>query len=122
MARNGFDGDFFGQDTAPYVSTGAAGTLAAGAETSAGADLGRVTVTPLFGSSQVSQPTATVTAGDTCAMSSDAPVPAGGDPMTGLSLADVTQTGAGRGSPRDLSPNAQNVPGMGAQIAAARRS
>ena len=62
-----------------------------------------------------------VLSGDTCAMSSDAPVPAGGDPMTGLSLAQVTQTGAGQGSPRDLSPTSVSVPPLTVQAEAARR-
>lgn len=104
------------------AGTGAPGTPTVPPSTSAGADLARVTVTNLYGSSQVSQPTAVVTAGDTCAMSSDAPVPAGGDPMTGLSLADVADTGAGRGRSRDLSPNAMGVPSAAVQLANTRRS
>jgi hypothetical protein len=76
-----------------------------------------------FASVQVpgNAPRLDVLSGDTCAMSSDAPVPAGGDPLTGLSLADVTQTGAGHGSPRDLSPTSVSVPSLAMQAEAARR-
>lgn len=53
-----------------------------------------------FASSQVaeSMPRVPVTAGDTAGMTSDSPVPPSGDPLTGLSVADVTQTGAGHGT------------------------
>jgi len=52
-----------------------------------------------YGSSQVAvnRPTADVAVGDTNAMSSDDVVP-GQDPLTGLSSAQLTQTGAGMGS------------------------
>jgi hypothetical protein len=104
-----------------YASTGAPGSAVAGPETSAGPVVGTVTVTPVYGSSQVPQPSAVVQAGDTCTMSTDSPVPAAGDPMSGLSLADVTQTGAGRGSLGARNPNAPGVPDPAAQVAAARR-
>jgi hypothetical protein len=109
----------FGSDLP--AGTGAMGTPTVPASVSAGPSLGTVTVTPNFGSSQVQQPTVVVTTGDTCAMSSEAPVPAGGDPLTGLTLGQVADTGAGHGSARDLSPNAMGVPPMGAQLAQARR-
>jgi hypothetical protein len=38
-----------------------------------------------------------VTQGDTSAMSSDSPVPVGGDPMTGLSPDVLLHTGSGTG-------------------------
>jgi hypothetical protein len=38
-----------------------------------------------------------VTQRDTCSLSSDSPVPAQGDPLTGLTPGDVTSTGAGQG-------------------------
>jgi hypothetical protein len=107
-----------------YASTGAPGTPGSAAESAGGAVVGSpvVTVGP-YASSQipVNVPRIDVTQGDTCAMTSDAPVPLSGDPMTGVSLADITQTGAGQGSPRDLSPNAMDVPSAGAQLQAARR-
>jgi hypothetical protein len=43
-------------------------------------------------------PRLSVTAGDTSAMSSDAPVPPGGDPLTGLGLDFIASTGAGQGT------------------------
>jgi hypothetical protein len=55
-------------------------------------------------------PSVPVTAGDTCAVSSDTPVPASGDPLTGLTLADITTTGAGLGSGHAVHPNSQARP------------
>lgn len=80
--------------------TGAPGSQVAGPESSAGPVIGEPVVSAPFDSSQVaaSMPRVPVMAGDTCSMPSDAPVPASGDPMTGLSQAFVTQTGAGQGS------------------------
>lgn len=46
----------------------------------------------------------TVSVGDSCGMSSDAPVPPGGDPLTGLGQTDVCETGAGRGRNGDHFP------------------
>jgi hypothetical protein len=86
-------------------TTGAAGSQ--GAMVSEHAPLATVTVTDVYGSSQTAQPSALVGVGDTNAMPGDAPVPAGGDPLTGLSVADVCDTGAGHGSLRDLSPKAR---------------
>ena len=109
-------GDRDSWQTAP----GSAGITAA---ENAGVVVGSPVVSSPFASVQVpgNMPRLDVLSGDTCAMSSDAPVPAGGDPMSGLSLAQVTQTGAGQGSPRDLSPTTASVPSLAAQAEAARR-
>jgi hypothetical protein len=100
--------------------TGAPGSAVAGPETSAGPVLGTVTVTANYGSSQVDQPVATVRAGDTCAMSTDSPVPAGGD-WTGVPQSFIQSTG-NRGSGHGINPNAVNVGSADAQLQAARRS
>ena len=107
-------GDRDSWQTAP----GSAGITAA---ENAGVVVGSPAVSSVWQSSQLPVSHVDVLAGDTCAMSSDAPVPAGGDPMTGLSLAQVTQTGAGQGSPRDLSPTTASVPSLAMQAEAARR-
>jgi hypothetical protein len=85
-----------------YDSTGAPGSPGV-QDAPAGSGGGGVIASPVvsvpFASSQLaeSMPRLPVTAGDTAGMTSDAPVPVSGDPLTGLSLADVTQTGAGTG-------------------------
>jgi hypothetical protein len=83
-------------------STGAPGSPGV-QDSPAGAGGGTVLASPVvsvpFASSQLpeSMPRLPVTAGDTAGMTSDSPVPVSGDPLTGLSLADITQTGAGAG-------------------------
>jgi hypothetical protein len=51
-------------------------------------------------------PTVPVLAGDTSGMSSDAPVPATGDPLTGLGLDSIADTGAGHSHAHAQNPNA----------------
>lgn len=85
--------------------TGAAGSPVPGPETSEGPLLATVPVTIPGASSQFGADMVAVTAGDTCSASADAPVPASGDPMSGLSLAQVTETGAGQGSGHAVHPN-----------------
>lgn len=108
MARNDGDAahrvsDLFG--VAMPAGTGASGTAVAGPETSAGPVVGVVTVTPPYGSSQVGWPSVAVTSGDTCAMSSDSPVPGEGDPLSGVPQAFVQATGAGEGTGHAVHPN-----------------
>jgi len=76
------------------------GTPGITASETAGAEVGRPVVSVVGISSQVPEGMTrlSVVAGDTCSLSSDAPVPSGGDPLTGLSLAQVTETGAGSGN------------------------
>ena len=88
-----------------YGSTGAAGSASAVAESAGGATLATVTVTTPGSSSQIPQPQLSVQAGDTSAFSTDAPIPLSGDPLSGLSFAQVTQTGAGEGSGHTVHPN-----------------
>lgn len=88
-----------------YASTSAPGTPVPGPEVSEGPLLARVPVTIPGASSQFGADTVAVMAGDTCSMSADAPVPSGGDPLTGLSLSQVTETGAGMGSGHTVHPN-----------------
>jgi hypothetical protein len=115
------DRDPFG-GSGGYASTGAAGSAVAGPETSAGPVVGRVVVTASYGSSQVDQPVAVVMAGDTCAMSTDSPVPAGGD-WTGVPQSFIQSTGErAAASLHSVNPNASGVSDMAAQAAAARRS
>ena len=96
----------FGLGGDGFVSTGAPGSGDGVPESSRGPAVGTVPVTPVYGSSQVPQPSATVYAGDTAAFLNDGPVPASGDPLTGLSLAQVTETGAGQGHAYSRNPNA----------------
>ena len=87
--------------------TGAAGSSTPDPESTAGPVIGNPVVSVPYASSQVpaNMPQQAVTSGDTSGMSSDSPVPASGDPLTGVSLADVTQTGAGQGSGHAPHPN-----------------
>jgi hypothetical protein len=81
--------------------SGAPGSEGISAAETAGPELGRPVVSNPYGSSQVAanMPTVQVLAGDTCSLSSDAPVPSsGGDPLTGLGLDAIASTGAGQGS------------------------
>ena len=90
------------------ASTGAPGMAGITAEMDAGGVVGTPIVSAPFASSQVPEnmPRLPVTAGDTCSMSSDAPVPSGGgDPMTGLGLGFIAATGAGQGSGHTVHPN-----------------
>lgn len=113
--------DLFG---APLpAGTGAGGTPVPGPEVSAGPVVGNPVVSTPYASSQAAEnlPRVTVTSGDTCAMSSDAPVPADGDPLTGLGLSFVADTGAGHGSVSSVHhPNAASA-SFAAQLEAARR-
>jgi len=93
----------FGLDTSAYASTGAAGSPSAG-DSPPGAGGGPVIASPVvsvpYASSQIpaSMPRIPVVAGDTTASSTDTVIPPRGDPMTGLSEAQVTTTGAGLGT------------------------
>jgi hypothetical protein len=82
------------------AQTGAPGSPGITAAETAGPEVGRPVVSVPGASSQVpeSMPRLSVTAGDTSAMSSDAPVPPGGDPLTGLGLDFIASTGAGQGT------------------------
>ena len=60
--------------------------------------------------------------GNSHAASADSPVPASGDPLTGILPASLMQTGAGAGTAgQNPHPNAVTPPGLGEQAAAARR-
>jgi hypothetical protein len=80
--------------------TGAPGTAGVQPSDTAGTVIAtpRILSSP-YSSSQVEGnfSTVAVTSGDTSSSSADAPVPVTGDPLTGLSLADITSTGAGLG-------------------------
>jgi hypothetical protein len=105
--------------------TGAPGTPGITAAESAGPVVGTPVVSDGWASAQVpaNLPTVEVLAGDSSGMSSDAPVPAGGDPLTGLGLDAIASTGAGSGSVQGAgNPNAQPVGSLAAQIQAARRT
>lgn len=103
------------------ASTGAPGT-ATNPDTSVGAVVGSPAVVVNYASSQAPIAHVDVLAGDTCSLSSDAPVPVSGDPMSGLTLADVCETGAGLGHAGGPgNPTAVGVPSLVAQAAAARR-
>lgn len=93
--------------SAAIAQTGAPGSQGVTAAESAGPVIGSPVVSVPFASSQLpgSRPTLDVVSGDTCSSSADAPVPASGDPMTGLSLAQVTQTGSGLGSGHAVHPD-----------------
>jgi hypothetical protein len=75
--------------------TGAPGSQGIEASETAGAAVGRPIVSLPGFSSQLPEgmPRLSVTAGDTSAMSSDAPVPPGGDPLTGIPLSDIASSG-----------------------------
>jgi hypothetical protein len=62
------------------ASTGAPGGDGITAAMTAGPEVGRPVIRPLYQSAQTPGEAVTVLAGDTCALSSDAPVPPGGDP------------------------------------------
>jgi hypothetical protein len=81
--------------SAAIAQTGAPGSPGITAAETAGAEVGRPTVSVPGASSQLpeSMPRVSVTAGDTSAMSSDAPVPPGGDPLTGIPLSDIASMG-----------------------------
>lgn len=91
----------FGMSKA-IASTGAAGSPTV-QDSPPGMGGGSVIASPVisapFGSSQLpaNLDRLPVTQGDTCSLSSDSPVPSSGDPLTGVSLADITETGAGQG-------------------------
>jgi hypothetical protein len=89
----------------PFGLSAAVGeTGAPGSPTVPSASYGPVVGTPavvgVYQSSQGPVDHVAVTAGDTCGLSSDSVVPAGGDPLTGLSVEQVTATGAGTGHAR----------------------
>src|SRR6516164_9751959 len=77
------------------ANTGAPGSPGITASETAGPDVGRPVVSVPGASSQLpeSMPRLSVTAGDTSAMSSDAPVPPSGDPLTGIPLSDIASMG-----------------------------
>ena len=108
----GTGASLFGQDAAAYASTGAPGSPGITAEMDAGPVVGRPVVSVPFTSSQVPEnmPTVAVTSGDTCAMASDAPVPSTGDPLTGLTLGFIADTGAGAGHTTTHHPNSAARP------------
>ena len=87
----------FGADVP--AGTGAPGS-ATNPDTTVGAVISSPVVSNPFGSSQAAEnmPRVPVTTGDTCSLSSDAPVPPSGDPLTGLPLSFIAATGAGDGS------------------------
>ena len=91
------------------MGTGAPGT-ATTPDTTVGPVVGSPAVVVTYASSQAPIAHVDVTTGDTCSLSSDAPVPVSGDPLTGLSLALVTQTGAGMGSSTAHHPNSTARP------------
>ena len=85
-----------------YDSTGAPGSVGipvAGPGEGDGGVIGAPVVSNPYGSSQVAvnMPTASVTAGGTGSNSNNYVVPPAGDPMTGLTNAQVATTGAGLG-------------------------
>ena len=100
----------FGMSTA-IASTGAPGSAVPGPEVTAGPVIARPAISMPFTSSQVPEnmPTVPVTSGDTCSMSSDAPVPAAGD-WTGVPQAFIDGTGAGEGHGHTVHPNSTARP------------
>jgi hypothetical protein len=89
----------FGLNTAAYASTGAPGTPGVSASETSGSVIASPVVSTPGASSQIpaNAPRVQVMSGDTTGMSSDAVVPSGGDPLTGLSAGQLTTTGAGQG-------------------------
>ena len=81
---------------AAYYSTGAGGSPTALPSDNAPVLESGVVVSVPGQSSQVTPDMTTVHLGDT-AGASFGPTPPGGDPLTGLSVADLTSTGAGAG-------------------------
>jgi hypothetical protein len=89
-----------------YASTGAPGTPGVTAAESAPVLASGVIVSVAGQSSQVAPDLATVSVGDTIGMASDSVVPRGtGDPLSGLSWSDVSETGSGMGRTRNAHPN-----------------
>jgi hypothetical protein len=78
-------------------STGAPGTPTPSASVSQGPEVGRPVIRAPYQSAQTPGDAVSVLSGDTCSSSVDGPVPPGGDPLTGLSVEQVTMTGAGQG-------------------------
>jgi hypothetical protein len=96
-------GALFGGGTAGYASTGAPGSSVlpdASPDVMSGPVIASPAISTPYASSQIpaNMPHVGVTAGDTSGMSSDNVVPPRGDPLTGLTQAQLTQTGAGMGS------------------------
>lgn len=95
--------------------TGAPGTDGIGPGESAAPLMSGVIVSVPGQSSQVAPDRADVSLGDTCATSNDSPVPAAGDPMTGLRPAALLATGAGQGGVYGP-PHHNNPHGEGPQL------
>jgi hypothetical protein len=95
-------GPIFG-DASGYADSNAPGSPGV-QDQAAGVGGGPVIATPVVSipgaSSQLAEnmPHLPVTTGDTAGMTSDAPVPPGGDPLTGLGLDSIANTGAGSGT------------------------
>ena len=84
-------------DPSAYYSTGAGGDPTALPDQNAAVLESGVVVSVPGQSSQVAPDTTAVHLGDT-ASASFGPIPPGGDPLTGISAADLTSTGRGHGS------------------------
>jgi hypothetical protein len=91
----GFVSPIPGNDTFNARAGASGGSPGITASETAGAEVGRPVVSVVGVSSQVAagMTQASVLAGDTCSLSSDAPVSSGGDPLTGLQLSDVASLG-----------------------------
>jgi len=83
-------------------STGAPGSAGIEASESQGPEVGSPAVVAVYDSSQLPYSHVSVTSGDTSS-SADGPVPSKGDPLSGLSAAQVTMTGA-PGRPQRYDP------------------
>jgi hypothetical protein len=107
-AQNGQYGSvsLFGQDSAPYASTGSSGQPTADPNIDSAVLASGVVVSVPGQSAQVAPDLATVHFGDTAA-ASYGPVPRDGDPLTGLPESFLTATGAGQGSVHTSHPGAR---------------
>jgi hypothetical protein len=98
MAVNGqYSDPPFGMSQS-IAHTGATGSEGVTAAQSSGPVVGSVMPRSVMFAPSTSIPEVQVVSGDTCSSSADGPVPPSGDPMTGLSLAQICETGAGAGT------------------------
>jgi hypothetical protein len=103
-----------------YASSGAPGSAGVSASETTGGVVGSVQPRSVMFAPSGPVPEVTVRAGDTSSFSDDVPL----HPSV-LLPGDAGQylaTGAGRGSPNAVNPNAVSVPSAAAQLQAARRS
>lgn len=99
---------FPGTDPAPFYVTGASGDPTALPDETAPVLMAGVRISTPYQSSQIPATEVVVSVADTAAQSAG-PIPPSGDPMTGLSVAALTSTGAGQGRWRPHNPNSETV-------------